>query len=808
LLVLWGQLLFSANHKSATMDEPYHMLNGVLWFSPQWKRIVFMGNPPLGNVLQALPLVALDEASLPGESAVWRLESWREFVFGLVRPFLWQVNGERASRLIWLARLPVMGLTLLLAAGVYRWACDVGRPPSASASAAGLLALTLALFEPNLLAHGRLATTDLAVACAAFWAAYLYWRYTRRPSLARLLAAGGMLGLALASKFSALLLLPAFGVLSLWPALDRDWRGLWRSVGGLALIVILAALVLLAAFRFQPRALWAEFDFQRAHFGSGHAAFLLGQHSRSGWWYYFPVALALKTPLPLLILSVAGTVLLLRRGRNRRVAAHLLLPPAIWFGASLFSEVNIGFRYLLPVVPFLCVLGGCVLAWPARPVPARSRQAIAYALLAFLVGWQVVGTLRLYPHYLAYFNELAGGPAGGWRALVDSNLDWGQDLPGLAAYLDAREVETPLYLSWFGITPPETYGIHYTALPNLFPSRDEAAHRVLHPGRPLPGTYAISATHLQGVYLGDPDKYAWFRARAPEAVIGHSIFVYDVPAVGETPASLALSGVSLDEIDTRTLDGDLRTNDLATRWFDARGALVFARRASGTPAARDAWFAVGEGTPLDPALRARFLGQDTDLGERASTGDGAPYRLYHLPGGEAERLLVPGRGDPSPAWWSDAGAFPEGYERHPLDLPVKVGQSLSFLGYELVAPERQPLRPGDEWTLLTFWQVEEPFAPRSGPARPGEELALFVHLLDRQGQVRAQHDGLSVDPVGLQAGDVWVHVHRLVVPQDAAPGSYPLAVGAYRPDTWERWGVYQGGKQVSDRMLLDAIEVE
>lgn len=828
LLALFAQLVFSAKVKSSTMDEPYHILNGVLWFTPHWQRVVFMGNPPLGNVLQALPIVALDDVRLPTDPAAWEVTSWRDLLQDLVSPFLWQINGERALRLVFLARLPIMGLALLLATGIYRWTCDLRGP------AAGLLALLLAAFAPNLLAHGRLATTDLGTACSALWASYLYWRYTRRPGRVRLALAGVALGLALALKFSTVLLLPAFALLSLWNAFSHRGDGwperLRRSTAELLVLVLIAALVLLAAFRFQPRALWAEYAFQREHLKGGHDAFLMGQYG-GGWWFYFPVAFALKTPLPAMVLAIGGAIGLHRR---RQYLAALLVPLAIFFGASVFSGLNLGYRYLLPVLPYLFVLAGGV-------VPAGNQsgsgpslsdavtvdgttenrrwpRAVRTAFIALLLCWYVIGTLRVYPHYLAYFNELAGGPAAGGRYLVDSNLDWGQDLPGLRAYMASRGLEQ-VYLSWFGTAPPERYGVRQVPLPGVFPSRAEIQHRVYHPQRPLPGTYAISATLLQGVYFSERSKYAWFQAREPTDVIGHSLHVYDVPLIGGAPVSVGLSGVSLDQIDAETLDVAMGTNDLHLRWFDARGALVLP---AGAPAdiagRRDAWFLVDDKKPLDPVLGDRFLGDDTVWGQRQATknttghaAQGDSYTLYHLAGEDVERLSAPipaaGEMPPGemPAWWSPETRFPPDNDWQALPLPVAVGERLAFLGYERVpvmAGERRScircLHPGDVVQLLTYWRVEQPFAP---------PLALFVHMLDAEGQVLGQHDGLSIDPVGLAAGDVWVQVHRFVIPIDTAPGQYPLEVGLYRPDTMQRWLMYQGGQAIADRLLLEPVRV-
>jgi len=772
LLALFIQLILGAGHQSATMDEQLHLLNGVSWFVSAEQQVI-VGNPPLVNILQAIPLLALDDARLPTDSPLWPGTRWQE----ISQLFLWQTNGDRALRLVFLARLPVMALTLLLAAGVYRWARELFGP------AAGLLAALLCVFDPNILAHGRLATTDLGAACFTLWAAYLFWRYRMRPAPGRFMLAGLALGAALATKFSTALLAPAFAVLSLWPADRRQWPGEARR--GLVGLAAVAALALLAAYRFDPSTLLAEYDWQRLHFATGHAAFLMGQHSTSGWWTYFPVALALKTPLPLLILTAAGLVSLRRRPRD---LAFLVLPPLLLFAISLTSRVNIGYRYLLPLLPFLFLLASGV----ARLTPHASHLTFhvshftPHAAIAVLIGWSILGTLRLYPHHLAYFNELAGGPQNGWRYLVDSNLDWGQDLPGLRAYMENRDLER-VYLAWFGDAPPERYGVTYTPLPSWPLFDAEPWHRVYHPQRPPPGTYAISATHLQGVYLADHDTYAWFRGRQPTAQIGYSIFIYDVPHSGGPPVYVGLSGLAIDQVDVQTFDAAFGANDLSLRWFDARGGLVL-------PAGgRDAWYLLAEATPPDPALRTRFFATLSPWGQR-QTIDGRPYVLYRLSAADVARLSMPA--GQSPAWWSPAATFPAGFERRPLPLPADFEGRLAFLGYE---PSTDRLRPGEELVLLTYWRVEAAFEP---------PLALFVHLLDESGQVRAQHDGLAIDPVGLETGDVFVQAHRLAIPADVPAGEYHGEIGVYRPDNGHRWAVYADETALTDRLLLQAVRIE
>ena len=247
-------------------------------------------------------------------------------------------------------------------------------------------------------------------------------------------------------------------------------------------------------------------------------SFLLGEYSDTGWWYYFPVAIALKAPLALLVLVIAAAVLAWTHPAPGRAQWFVWLPPALFLALTMTQNINIGHRHVLAIYPFLFVAASRVatIAWEARGRWGR-------AALAVLVFWYAASVLRVHPNYLAYFNEAAGGPAQGWRWLVDSNVDWGQELPGLKRYMDSNGIPR-VTLCYFGTADPAYYGIAADRLPSYQPPPPSTVVRAVHPG----DVVAISATHLQGLYL-EPEMQplmALFRARRPLATIGHSIFVY------------------------------------------------------------------------------------------------------------------------------------------------------------------------------------------------------------------------------------------------------------------------------------------
>jgi hypothetical protein len=558
------QAVSSLVRKSATFDEASHLSSAYEYLVTGVFR-QHLDHPPLADQIAAFPLLFL-KLQLPADEASQKslIRFGNRFVYRNVR--------DADTILLW-GRLPVVLLTVLLGWAVFSWGRELGHP------GAGLLALFLCVFDSNILAHGRLATNDLAVTCFSFIAVYRFWKLLQNPSGVNVLWAGLAFGAAQASKFSAVLLAPILILLAaLWLLAGHEAHTLFPLPGsrllsrrpGLlraySLVTVLLAIFLIgfalvwADYRFEVGTVLAEgrqlswlderLDGSRwepavsylfrelpvpapkyfyglavkyTHTSGGRPAFLMGDLSSEGWWYYFPVAFLIKTPIPLLILLIVASILTVMQTKNFwRREAFLLVPVLVWFGVNSSSGFNLGYRHLLPTLPFLFVFAGQVVT-----AGRNRRRAVIVGLVSILCVWQLVGTLRIHPHYLAYFNELVGGPENGYRYLVDSNLDWGQDLKGLGAYLKAQGIDR-VELGYFGTADPAYYGIHYTCLPSFgILSKDKCPIESGFQDRA--GVFAVSATHLQGVYLDDPYTFDWLKEREPEAVIGHSIFVYRVP---------------------------------------------------------------------------------------------------------------------------------------------------------------------------------------------------------------------------------------------------------------------------------------
>jgi hypothetical protein len=194
--------------------------------------------------------------------------------------------------------------------------------------------------------------------------------------------------------------------------------------------------------------------------------------------------------------------------------------------ATLTRHMNIGHRHLLPIYPFLFVAAGAAAARAIETGRKRRAAVIALAL------WYAVSVVHVHPHYLGYFNEVAGGPSQGWRYLVDSNVDWGQDLKALKDWTDTHGV-TQLKLSYFGSADPVYYRIPCEMLPSKMHPDPDLITRDIQPGEIV----AVSVTNLQGVYFEGADRRLMNRLRAltPVDRVGYSIFVFRSDFSASTP---------------------------------------------------------------------------------------------------------------------------------------------------------------------------------------------------------------------------------------------------------------------------------
>jgi hypothetical protein len=459
ILVLLGQMavamVVSAVQQTPTIDEPVYVGTAVTYVQQHSLRYN-PEHPPLGKLIMATGLVfahpKLDPAFRGDQTALGRHVLYRA--------------GNDPYRLMFLARLPMIILTLLFGLVVRAFARDLAGPLG------GLLALTLYAFSPDVIAHGSLATLDVPAAGFLLTAVWLLWRARGRPMLYVPLA-GVALGAALATRMSVLPAVPVLMVLAFLAV--KRLRGVAAAAGLGVIAVAVVWLVYLAVdptLRFlQPtgmpvieglRGLVVDLlplpepfrDGMRIQFGLeqvDRTGFLFGRVYEGSLWYYLPAAMLVKTPLGMLVLWAAGAVAMLAVPRLRVAALYVLLPAAVLFAVAMTGARDFGSRYAIFLPMFLAVAAAAVLT-----VRWRWAHLTAAALALFVA----VSSVRTFPYYLPYSNEAFGGPSQTHLRLHDSNVDWGQDLGRLADRLRERYPGEQVWLVYKGAGVPSAYGIN------------------------------------------------------------------------------------------------------------------------------------------------------------------------------------------------------------------------------------------------------------------------------------------------------------------------------------------------------------
>jgi 4-amino-4-deoxy-L-arabinose transferase-like glycosyltransferase len=509
--ILQVSLFLAAN--SQTFDEAVHVTAGQRYLgSRDWQ--FNREHPPLTKLLSALPAyLAYHLPSPEPTSNQWSAGS--SYLYSSTQP---------AEKLLALARISnvILGaLTIGLIAG---WSWQLWGAPGA------LLSSGLAAFDPNLIAHSGVAATDMGATFFFMLTLYLLWRYVRQPRWLSLALIGIALGGALGAKFSTITLLPTIGVVLLARPLLRTGQGestrgqiqgFGAAAGAIAFIALIAEPTLWACYLGGDLSIWLDgLQDQMRHQEAGHPAYFFGSYGNFGWFYYFPVAFLIKTPLATL-LALAGALACWRKFVAMQPEMSLVIGVAVSFFAlaACLSQVTIGVRHLLPGYALMFVPIGVLTTLPFR------EQWQRLLCCAALVSGAAMASLSVAPCQLAFFNLAVGGPRQGYKYLSDSNLDWGQDLEGLADWLEDQGNPT-IYLAYFGSAPPATFGIKYQSLPTFGNSPPEEAWRV--PWSKQQELLAISVTNLQGTYLTDHGMYRWLFDREPVARIGNSIWVYNV----------------------------------------------------------------------------------------------------------------------------------------------------------------------------------------------------------------------------------------------------------------------------------------
>jgi hypothetical protein len=542
LLALWTiPVVLSASavlQKSVTVDEFQALPHGLALLKTGDFRLATT-TQPLPQYLPALPLLftdaRLDSSRLAGFSSTWELGK-----------YFMEENRADYQRYFTYGRMVsilVLCATCLLAYGFSR---------SLYGATGGLLTAAIAAFSPALLAHGALVTPDIYLTASVVAALWAFDDLLRRPGW----RAGGFLGLAMGAACLAKLtgiflffllpvLLAGFYVADRWRKSNVPASGrllLFSMV--LALVVGLFVINLGCLFEGSltplgnytldgymtrklqevlpgwlpvplPYAIFKGIDFQLSE--RGYVAYLLGKFNNTGFYQYYLVGLLVKTPVPVLVLGLLALVFdprLHRRELPMVVCGLLLL---CFF--SLSRHKNIGMRYVLFLEPLMAVWIGRLAALPAW-TSLRWRRGMIGAAAGGVVCLFASAVLT-WPNYLAYFNLASGGPARGHRYLLDSNLDWGQDLIALRRYMDRQGIAS-VDLAYFGRVDPAIYGVHFRHLGLQPVGRYVAISANLLWGR----TYVMNGN--PGLGTPRPDAFSEFRELKPAAVLGHTIYVYDL----------------------------------------------------------------------------------------------------------------------------------------------------------------------------------------------------------------------------------------------------------------------------------------
>ncbi|HEX3559512.1 MAG TPA: glycosyltransferase family 39 protein [Pyrinomonadaceae bacterium] len=555
LALMAAQMLSVIARKSITVDEWVMIPAGFYHLSAGDYRPV-NEHPPFAKVIAAAPLLLTHTQAPPLDAGPHDYE----YFLGKFDDF-WHRNAGDFDRLSFRARVPAILVTVLLGALVFVFA---RRHWGARAA---LFAVALFAFEPTVLAHGRVVQTDIPSALGFLLFSFTLYEYLKSPDARRAVFVGLTLGLAAVTKFSMIALAPVLclalaALFILAPRLNLRRAPLAGHACALALAAVLAVN---AAYFFQHRqpeplddalartvaparvgdmlhapleagyyALQVVFpaDFvsgigwQLGHAHNGHQAGLLGMYSTHGWWYYFPVAFALKTPLPIVLLAlaaVAWALLRLRRGAEGRVLV-LLLPLAFFTGLLMLSTINIGVRYYLPAYPFFFILSGAMIDDLLRR--HTRRLALASALAVAVFCWVAVEAVRAYPDHMTYMNQLAAR-APHWWYLSDSNVEWGDDVRDLALYLRARGERRvgAAIMDWPLL---DIYGLEGASVfvpPGVKPDdvRYVAVGASLLNGSTVPGGFDNGVVLTEGERVNYFDE---FRHRAPEKIFGGSIYLY------------------------------------------------------------------------------------------------------------------------------------------------------------------------------------------------------------------------------------------------------------------------------------------
>lgn len=573
-------LINCALSDSGTVDEIAHIPSGYSYVKYHDYRLN-PEHPPLAKALSGIPLSFM---KINGFKQDWSWAQINQWEAGW--HFIYEM-GNSPDLIIFWSRLPMVLLTLLLGLTILVWATKwYGKK-------IGLLALLLYAFYPDVLGHGHLVTTDIAAAFGFVITIMAFDKLMEKRSWANIAWASLAFGIAQLLKFSSFLLFAILLILVIYRAyLDRDkenvfWKKFKEYFKSYLLVCIFSLVVVWLVYipfvwntpasiehqvietNLLPNEHKTEIlrNFLH-HFESnpisravghyilgifmvigrvsgGNATYIMGHLSEKSISWFFPMAYLIKTPVPILIMLLWAFVsLLVFRSKNKRDAwenALILTPIFVYWAFTLKGSLNIGIRHLMPTVPFVIMLIVKNLSRYLEKVVILSWQTI---WIAILLIWYVMGVVWYYPQYIAYFNFFVPRD-NRYQYLVDSSLDWGQDLYRLRDYINENEIDS-IKIDYFGGSVPKYYIPQYQEWHSAY--------------GPTTGWLAVSATYFQSSKLYGPKEgtwsYQWLENREPEAIIGGSILVYHITQedLAQNPPTSPYPITNLKEVGSINID--------------------------------------------------------------------------------------------------------------------------------------------------------------------------------------------------------------------------------------------------------------
>jgi hypothetical protein len=554
MLLFAAHLALISRANTITWDEPDHIYSGYM----SWHGDFGLNpeHPPLVKFVATAPLLPMQLNVPELQDRPYRLQAvlgGRDFIF-----------HNDADKMVFRAQMAASIFTLLLLVIAFLAAQEM------FGTSAGFLALGLLVFDPTLLAHGALVTTDAAQACFLLASIYAFYRYVQLPSAGRVAITALAAGLALASKHSAVLVFPMLLILAGIQIFRRQsadsgsrlsaGKRAARYATALVIIGLMSVAILWAAYGFRyaargnglqlnppmeaqlakvpsPTEAKVLHEFARFHllpesyiYGFAHVLFsaddfnsyLFGKSYPHAVWFYFPVAMLVKSSLTFLILlAISVWVIASGRLQKRREVLFLLIPPLIYLAASMKGGMNIGIRHILPVYIFLAILiAGAV------SVLIRNSRRWRYAVVLLLV-FQAISVTRAFPDCIGYANEAFGGPKNVWRYVSDSSADWAQQLHAVKQYTDERHIQN----CWFVYFGTGVIDYDYYKIPcKLLPTIESIWLGTLSDATPaIDGPVFISAVNLTGFEFGPPplNPYEQFKTLKAADAIDLSVFVYE-----------------------------------------------------------------------------------------------------------------------------------------------------------------------------------------------------------------------------------------------------------------------------------------